>query len=51
MSKFCRNFCIAKVQTILEEEKTALDEIVVSASRTPETIRESPVVERMTVKG
>jgi outer membrane receptor protein involved in Fe transport len=40
-----------KVQTILEEEKTALDEIVVSASRTPETIRESPVtIERMTVK-
>jgi outer membrane receptor protein involved in Fe transport len=40
-----------KVQTILEEEKTALDEIVVSASRTPETIRESPVtIERLTVK-
>ncbi len=35
----------------LEEETTQLDEIVISASRTPERIRESPVtVERMDIK-
>lgn len=35
----------------LEENATALDEIVVSASRTPESVRESPVtIERMDVR-
>lgn len=37
-----------KVMTVLTDEETKLDEIVVSASRTPERILESPVtVERM----
>lgn len=37
-----------KVEVSLEENATALDEVVVSASRTPERIMESPVtVERM----
>ncbi|MFZ4680683.1 MAG: TonB-dependent receptor [Flavobacterium sp.] len=40
-----------KVNTVLSDEETKLDEIVVSASRTPERIRESPVtIERFTVK-
>ncbi len=38
-----------KVSVTLEEEQTSLDEVVVSASRTPEKIMESPVtIERMT---
>ncbi len=40
-----------KVDAVLEDEDTKLDEIVVSASRAPERIRESPVtIERMGVK-
>ena len=40
-----------KVTAVLSDEETKLDEIVVSASRTPERIRESPVtIERFTVK-
>ena len=40
-----------KVTVALKDEETQLDEIVVSASRAPERIRESPVtIERMTVK-
>ena len=38
-----------KVTSVLADEETQLDEIVVSASRTPERLRESPVtVERFT---
>lgn len=38
-----------KVVVILDDEQTLLDEIVVSASRTPERLRESPVtIERFT---
>jgi outer membrane receptor protein involved in Fe transport len=40
-----------KVNAVLKDELTNLDEIVVSASRTPEKVRESPVtIERMTIK-
>ena len=40
-----------KVTAVLNDEENQLDEIVVSASRAPERIRESPVtVERFTVK-
>ncbi|WP_374549350.1 carboxypeptidase-like regulatory domain-containing protein [Flavobacterium sp.] len=40
-----------KITVVLADEETKLDEIVVSASRTPERILESPVtVERMTAK-
>ena len=40
-----------KVNAILAEEETRLDEIVISASRAPERVRESPVtIERMSVK-
>ena len=40
-----------KVSVTLNEEETRLDEIVISASRAPERVRESPVtIERMTVK-
>ncbi len=40
-----------KVSAVLQSEDTKLDEIVVSASRAPERVRESPVtIERMTVK-
>ena len=40
-----------KVTTILADEETKLDEIVVSASRTPERVLESPVtIERMSLK-
>lgn len=40
-----------KVTAILAEEETKLDEIVVSASRTPERVLESPVtIERMSLK-
>ena len=40
-----------KVTTILTDEETKLDEIVVSASRTPERVLESPVtIERMSLK-
>ena len=40
-----------KVSAKLENEDTKLDEIVVSASRTPEKVRESPVtIERMSIK-
>ena len=39
------------LRVVMAEENTQLDEIVISASRTPERIRESPVtIERMTVK-
>lgn len=39
-----------KVNVTLNEEETRLDEIVISASRAPERIRESPVtIERMTI--
>lgn len=39
---------IQKVEVVLEENETSLDEIVVSASRTPERVMESPVtIERM----
>ena len=40
-----------KVLVKLTEEATRLDEIVISASRTPEKVKESPVtIERMTLK-
>ena len=40
-----------KVTAVLVSEDTQLDEIVVSASRAPERVRESPVtIERMTIK-
>ncbi|MBY0487857.1 MAG: TonB-dependent receptor [Flavobacteriaceae bacterium] len=40
-----------KVEVSLESVDTQLDEIVVSASRTPERVKESPVtIERMTIK-
>ncbi len=40
-----------KVEVVLLMEDTKLDDIVVSASRTPERIKESPVtIERMTIK-
>lgn len=40
-----------KISVVLAEEETRLDEIVVSASRAPERVRESPVtIERMSVK-
>ena len=40
-----------KVEVSLEENETSLDEIVVSASRTPERIMESPVtIERMDIR-
>ena len=40
-----------KVSVTLTNEETKLDEIVVSASRTPERVRESPVtIERMSIK-
>jgi outer membrane receptor protein involved in Fe transport len=40
-----------KVTAVLTDEENKLDEIVISASRTPERIRESPVtIERMTIK-
>ncbi len=39
------------VEVILEENASMLDEVVVSASRTPESVRESPVtIERMDVR-
>lgn len=39
------------VSVVLKSEDTQLEEIVVSASRTPEKVRESPVtIERMTIK-
>jgi iron complex outermembrane recepter protein len=39
------------VQISIEENATSLDEVVVSASRTPESIRESPVtIERMDIR-
>ena len=41
-----------EITVVLEESSTALDEIVISASRTPERIFESPVsVERFGLKG
>jgi outer membrane receptor protein involved in Fe transport len=40
-----------KVTAVLSDEETKLDEIVVSASRTPERVLESPVtIERMSLK-
>jgi hypothetical protein len=40
-----------KVTLFLVDEETKLNEIVVSASRTPERVRESPVtIERMGLK-
>lgn len=40
-----------KISVALTETETQLDEIVVSASRAPEKVRESPVtIERMTIK-
>ena len=40
-----------KIEVVLQSEDTKLDDIVVSASRTPERIKESPVtIERMTIK-
>lgn len=40
-----------KITVTLSEKETQLDEIVVSASRAPEKVRESPVtIERMTIK-
>jgi len=40
------------VSIALEESQTSLDEVVVSASRTPESVRESPVtIERIDVRG
>ncbi|KAB1156900.1 TonB-dependent receptor [Flavobacterium luteum] len=40
-----------KVSVNLDDEETLLNEIVVSASRTPERVRESPVtIERFTIK-
>ena len=42
----------ARLLIKLEESHTSLDEVVVSASRTPESIRESPVtIERMDTRG
>jgi hypothetical protein len=39
------------VSVVLTDEENKLDEIVISASRTPERIRESPVtIERMTLR-
>ena len=39
------------ISVVLKSEDTQLEEIVVSASRTPEKVRESPVtIERMTIK-
>jgi outer membrane receptor protein involved in Fe transport len=39
------------LNVVLDDENTKLDEIVISASRAPEKVRESPVtIERMTVK-
>ena len=41
-----------KIEVAMTESATSLDEIVVSASRTPESIRESPVtIERMDTRG
>ncbi len=41
----------SKVTVVLQDEETKLNEIVVSASRTPERVLESPVtIERMTLK-
>jgi outer membrane receptor protein involved in Fe transport len=41
----------AELQIVLIENATSLDEVVVSASRTPESIRESPVtIERIGIK-
>ena len=41
----------AELQIVLTENATSLDEVVVSASRTPESIRESPVtIERIGIK-
>ena len=41
-----------EVSIALVESQTSLDEVVVSASRTPESVRESPVtIERMDVRG
>ena len=40
-----------KVNVVLKDEETKLDEIVVSASRTPESVIESPVtIERMGIQ-
>ena len=40
-----------KVEVVMQIEDTKLDDIVVSASRTPERIKESPVtIERMGIK-
>jgi outer membrane receptor protein involved in Fe transport len=40
-----------RVTVALEENQTLLDEVIISASRTPESIRESPVsIERMSLK-
>ena len=40
-----------KLAIVLRDEENKLDEIVVSASRTPERVKESPVtIERMTIK-
>ena len=40
-----------KVEVVMQNQDTQLDEIVVSASRAPEKIKESPVtIERMTIK-
>ncbi len=40
-----------KIDVVLAESETNLDEVVISASRTPESIRESPVtIERMDVR-
>ena len=40
-----------KVDVVLQSEETKLDDIVFSASRTPERVKESPVtIERMTIK-
>jgi outer membrane receptor protein involved in Fe transport len=39
------------VEVVLEENASMLDEVVVSASRTPESVRESPVtIERMDIR-
>lgn len=40
-----------KIDVVLSESQTLLDEVVIAASRTPESVRESPVtIERMTLK-
>uniref|UniRef100_UPI0037509DDC carboxypeptidase-like regulatory domain-containing protein n=1 Tax=Flavobacterium sp. TaxID=239 RepID=UPI0037509DDC len=45
------NSATQKADVVLQNEDTQLDEIVVSASRTPERVKESPVtIERMTIK-